>query len=118
MSYTAAENSPDQSMVISVIRPMRVVYEGESYSATSLMRNATGDQLRPSGDELSAVGARHVYRRRSPARRPARWLAQQIVQRSGRSDAVRPRQSAEAWLRANITYSETIPGAARQPGCG
>ena len=41
----------DQSMIMSVIRPMRVLYEGETYTATSMVSNATADQLRQAGTE-------------------------------------------------------------------
>lgn len=109
LSYTAAENSPDQSMVISVIRPMRVVYEGESYSATSLMSNATGDQLRQAGTNYPQW-VRDTYTSYIPsATARTLQLAQQIVNEAGAVTPYDRAKALEAWLRANITYSETIP---------
>lgn len=109
LSYTAAENSPNQSMVISVIRPMRVLYEGENYTATSLMSNATADQLRQAGTNYPQW-VRDTYGSYIPsATARTLQLAQQIVNDAGAVTPYDRAKAVEAWLRANITYSESIP---------
>lgn len=109
LSYTAPENAPDQSMVISVIRPMRVVYEGESYSATSLMNNADANQLRQAGTNYPQW-VRDTYGSYIPsATARTLQLAQQIVNDAGAVTPYDRAKAIETWLRANITYSEAIP---------
>ncbi|MBE2271233.1 MAG: transglutaminase domain-containing protein [Anaerolinea sp.] len=109
LSYTAPENSPDQSMVISVIRPMRVMYQGETYTATSLMSNASADQLRQAGTNYPSW-VTETYNSYIPSvTGRTLQLAQQIVNEAGAVTPYDRAKAIELWLRSNIYYSETIP---------
>lgn len=100
---------PGEAMSVSVIRPMRVIARGDSYTATSQMSDATSEQLR-------AVGAaypphiRDLYMSPAPsmtARTAA--LAQQIVTEANAATPYDQAKAIERWLRANIVYDELIP---------
>lgn len=101
--------APDQSMIISVVRPMRVLYEGDTYTATSLMSNATADQLRQAGTEYPQW-VRDTYSPYFPSV-SARTiqLARQIVSDAGATTPYDQAKAIETWLRANIEYNEIIP---------
>lgn len=101
--------APDDSMNISVIRPMRVLYEGDTYTTTSMMSNATADQLRQAGTNypqwvldtystyIPSVTSRTIQ------------LGQQIVAEAGATTPYDRAKAIETWLRANIEYNEVIP---------
>lgn len=99
----------DQSMIMSVIRPMRVLYEGESYTATSLVSNATADQLRQAGTEYPQW-VRDTYSAYFPSVSGRTiQLAQQIVTDAGATTPYDQAKAIETWLRTNIAYNEVIP---------
>ncbi len=109
LAYTAPEGDPSRSMNISVIRPTRVLRRGETYTATSLMSVATADQLRAASNRYPEwVRQLYFYVPASITPR-TRELAQQIVDEAGAVTAYDKAKAIEAYLRANITYSETIP---------
>lgn len=99
----------DQSMIISVIRPMRVLYEGETYTATSMVSNATADQLRQAGTEYPQW-VRDTYSPYFPSVSGRTiQLAQQIVTEAGAITPYDQVKAIETWLRTNISYNEVIP---------
>jgi transglutaminase-like putative cysteine protease len=100
---------PDQSMAVSVIRPYQVVYEGESYNVTSLMTNATADQLRAAGTNYPqwVTDTYHGYIPSATSR--TIQLANQIVRDSGAQTPYDTAKAVETWLRRNIRYNESIP---------
>jgi transglutaminase-like putative cysteine protease len=98
----------DQSMIISVIRPMRVLYEGEDYTATSMMSNATADQLRRAGTDYPQW-VRDTYSPYFPSVSGRTiQLGQQIVAEAGATTRYDQAKAVETWLRANIAYNEVI----------
>lgn len=101
--------APDQSMIISVIRPMRVLYEGDSYTATSLMSSATADHLRAAGTEYPQW-VRDTYSSYFPSvTQRTIDLARQIVSQAGAVTPYDQAKAIETWLRTNIEYNEIIP---------
>ena len=96
------------SMAISVIRPLRVLYEGESYTVTSLMSNATAEQLLAAGIDYPAW-VTTTYNGYIPSMTDRTvQLARELVTTA---NAVTPYDQArviESWLRANITYLSLI----------
>lgn len=104
----------DQSMIMSVIRPMRVLYEGETYTATSMMSNATADQLRQAGTDYPQW-VRDTYSPYFPSVSGRTiQLARQIVEDAGATTPYDQAKAIETWLRTNISYNEVIP----QPPAG
>lgn len=99
----------DRSMVVSVIRPLRVLREGDAYSAISSISIASGDQLRGAGtaypDWVSTTYSSFI----PSATGRTLQLARQIVTDAGAQTPYDQARAIEAWLRANITYNETIP---------
>jgi transglutaminase-like putative cysteine protease len=96
-------------MNVSVIRPLRVLYRGDSYTATSLMSDATVDQLRtaPTTYEQEIID---IYLPVPPGITPrTRALADQIVAETGAATAYDRAKAIERWLRTNIVYNEVIP---------
>jgi transglutaminase-like putative cysteine protease len=100
---------PGEAMSVSVIRPMRVIAEGDSYTATSLMSEATAAQLQAAGANYPQH-IRDLYLSPAPsmtARTAA--LARDIVTQAGAVTPYDQAKALEIWLRANITYDELIP---------
>ncbi|MEP7292815.1 MAG: transglutaminaseTgpA domain-containing protein [Chloroflexota bacterium] len=98
-----------QDMLISVIRPMQVLYQGESYTATSSMSNASAAELRQASTDYPQW-VRDLYGSFMPsvtARTIA--LATQIVADAGAQTPYDKAKAIETWLRANIIYNESIP---------
>lgn len=109
LRYTPDANLVNQNMLISVIRPLHVLYRGDSYTATSLVSNATGDQLRSAGENYPAW-VRDVYNGYMPSVTGRTiQLANQIVNDAGATTPYDKAVAIESWLRANITYNELIP---------
>ena len=99
----------DQSMIISVVRPMRVLYEGDTYAATSMMSNATAEQLRLAGTDYPHW-VRDTYGAYFPSVSGRTiQLAQQIVAEAGATTPYDQAKAIESWLRTNIEYNEIIP---------
>jgi transglutaminase-like putative cysteine protease len=106
--------TPEEMMNISVIRPLKVLYQGESYTTTSLLSNATAAQLRSAGVEYPDW-IRDLYLYVSPSiTSRTRDLARTIVNNAGAFTPYDQAKALEGWLRANIVYNETIP----QPPAG
>ncbi len=114
LRYTPNANLVGQDMLISVIRPTKVLYQGDSYTATSLMSTASADELRSAGTTYPQW-VRDIYTNYIPSvtgRTIA--LANQIVADANAQTPYDKAKAIETWLRYNITYNETIP----QPPAG
>ena len=101
-------DSPDNSsMNVSVIRPLKVLRRGDSYTATSLVSSASADELRGASTSYPGwVGSANLYVGAPNAR--VFELARGIV---ASAEATNPYDSAKAierWLRRNIAYNEAI----------
>jgi transglutaminase-like putative cysteine protease len=109
LRYIKAANLVSQDMLISVIRPLKVLYRGDSYTATSLMSTADAAQLRTAGENYPQW-VRDIYGSYMPSV-TARTiqLATQIVADAHATTPYDKAKAIESWLRANITYNETIP---------
>ncbi len=114
LRYTPDANLVGQDMLVSVIRPTKVLYRGDSYTATSLMSAASADQLR-TASTVYPQWVRDIYTDYIPSvtgRTIA--LASQIVTEANAQTPYDKAKAIETWLRQNITYNETIP----QPPAG
>lgn len=102
--------SPNRAgMNVSVIRPLKVLYRGDSYSVTSLLSDATATQLRAAPAVYSEWISR-LYLQVSPSiSANTRLLAQQIVDAASATTPYDRAKAIEGWLRANILYNELIP---------
>ncbi|MCY4018732.1 MAG: transglutaminaseTgpA domain-containing protein [Chloroflexi bacterium] len=99
------ENS---SMNVSVVRPLRVMKRGESYTATSLLSVATAHELRGAGRNYPDwVSGANLYVGQPNAR--ILNLSQQIVDEAGADNPYDKAKAIESWLRENIAYNESIP---------
>jgi len=96
-------------MNISVIRPLKVLERGDTYTVTSLLSNATAGQLRAAGTTYPAWLSQ-LYLQVSPSitNRTAE-LARIIVNEAGATNPYDRAKAIETWLRINILYNETIP---------
>jgi hypothetical protein len=100
--------------MVSVIRPYRVLLRGDIYTATSLVVDATADDLRAASlDYPREITDLHLAVPSSVTGRTLA-LATQIVNDAGAMTAYDQSKAIERWLRQNITYNETIP----QPPAG
>ena len=100
---------PLNSMAVSVIRPLRVLYEGDTYTVTSLMTNASAEQLRAAGTDYPDW-IRNTYHGYIPSMTDRTvQLARELVTQAGATTPYDQARVIEAWLRANITYNELIP---------
>ncbi len=109
LRYVPDANLAAQDMVVSVIRPLQVLYRGDSYTATSLMSNATADQLRQAGTNYPqwVLDGYNSFIPSVTARTIA--LANQIVTQANAQTPYDKAKAIETWLRTNITYNESIP---------
>ncbi len=99
----------DQNMTIYAIRPQKVLDVGSSYLVTSLMSNANAPQLQSAGINYPRwIIDTQLYIPPSITGRTLE-LAQQIVQEANATTPYDRVRAIEQWLRANITYNETIP---------
>ena len=99
------ENS---SMNVSVVRPLRVMKRGETYTATSLLSVATAHELRGAGANYPDwVSGANLYVGQPNAR--ILNLSRQIVEDAGADNPYDRAKAIETWLRANIAYNESIP---------
>jgi transglutaminase-like putative cysteine protease len=102
-------DSDTKVMNVSVIRPMKVLYRGESYTATSLLSTATADQLRATSTDYPRwVRDLYLPLSMSVTTRTVN-LSNQIIAQAGATTAYDKAKAIEGWLRANIVYNETIP---------
>lgn len=98
-----------ESMNISVIRPLQVLKQTDTYTVTSLMTDATASQLRASIASYPDWLLRLYLELPPSMSENTRRLAQQII---ADAKAVTPYDKAkavESWLRTNIAYNEAIP---------
>lgn len=109
LRYISDPASGSQDMLVSVIRPLTVLYHGDSYTATSSMSNATAEQLRQAGTDYPQW-VRDIYGSYMPSvtgRTIA--LANEIVTEAGAQTPYDRAKAIETWLRSNIVYNESIP---------
>lgn len=101
------------SMNVSVIRPLRLLRRGETYSVSSLISKATAHELRrTTADYPEWVSGPNLY---IGVRNPRVMnLALQIVNQAGASHPYDRAKAIERWLRDNIAYNESI--SAPPPG--
>ncbi len=106
--------TPDNAMLVSVIRPAQVIDRGESYSAASLISTASAAELRAAGTNYPQY-IRDLYPPQiASASARTLELARQIVAQAGAATPYDQAKAIETWLRANIFYDERIP----QPPAG
>ncbi|MEQ8673095.1 MAG: transglutaminaseTgpA domain-containing protein [Aggregatilineales bacterium] len=109
LRYTAPEGDPARAMNISVIRPTQVLRRGDDYTALSSMSIATAFDLRAASVNYPAwLNPTYFYVSPSVSER-TRDLARQIIIESGAVNPYDQAKAIESWLRANITYNESIP---------
>lgn len=109
LRYTAPEGDPARAMNISVIRPTQVLRRGDEYTALSSMSTASAFELRAASRDYPAwLSPTYFYVSPSITER-TRQLTQQIVAESGATNPYDQAKAIESWLRANITYNESIP---------
>jgi transglutaminase-like putative cysteine protease len=102
--------SPNRtSMNVSVIRPVRVLERGDSYSATSLMTNASAAQLGAANVDYPAWLRDQYLQIPGSVTTRTLQLAQAIVQEVGAVTPYDKAKAIESWLRSNIVYNESIP---------
>ena len=98
----------NNSMNISVLRPLKVLKPGESYRASSLRSTASADDLRAAGTAYPEwVKSPNLYIGQHSSRIAA--LTEQIIRSAAASTPYDQAKAVERWLRANITYNESIP---------
>lgn len=109
LRYIPDANLVGDDMLVSVIRPMQVLYQGDTYQATSLMTSATADQLRTAGENYPQW-VRDLYGSFVPSVTGRTiQLASEIVAQANAQTPYDKAKAIETWLRANILYNETIP---------
>ena len=95
------------AMNASVIRPLQVMRQGETYAATSQISIATADELRRAGTNYPEwVSSASLYVGLPSAR--VLELAQQIVAEAAADAPYDRARAIESWLRKNIRYNESI----------
>ncbi|GAB4525462.1 MAG: hypothetical protein OHK0046_41360 [Anaerolineae bacterium] len=109
LAYTAPEGDPGRFMNISVVRPTELIERGEEYGAASLMSVATAGELRTASTNYPQW-VRDIYLYVSPSVTDrTKQLAQQIIEEAQATNPYDQAKAIESYLRANITYNETIP---------
>ena len=95
------------SMNVSVIRPLKLLRAGDSYTVNSLVSTATADELRRASANYPAwVSGPNLY---VGIRNPRVLnLALQIVNEAGAAHPYDRARAIERWLRQNIAYNESI----------
>lgn len=97
-------------MDVSVIRPLEVLRTSDVYTATSSLVAADAPALRAAGTDYPLwVLAQYLQVGTSVTQR-TRDLAVQIAAEAGAATPYDQAKAIERWLRANITYAETISG--------
>ncbi|MCY3834435.1 MAG: hypothetical protein OXG85_15595 [Chloroflexi bacterium] len=97
----------NRSMNVSVIRPLKLMRPGESYTVSSLISTATAPELRrTSSDYPGWVSGPNLY---VGVRNPRiHNLALEIVNEAAAVHPYDRAKAIEGWLRKNIAYNETI----------
>ncbi len=97
----------NSAMNVSVIRPLQVIRQGETYEVSSQISLATAEELRRAGTNYPAwVSSPSLYVGLPNAR--VLELAQQIVDQAAADNAYDRARAIESWLRSNIRYNEKI----------
>lgn len=97
----------NSAMNVSVIRPLQVMRQGETYAATSQISIATADELRRAGTDYPEwVSSASLYVGLPNPR--VLELAQQIVADADANTPFDRARAIESWLRKNIRYNESI----------
>jgi transglutaminase-like putative cysteine protease len=99
----------DTVMNVSVVRPTRVLYAGDSYSATSAISIASADQLRATSTTYPLWVSELYLNVSGSVTQRTRDLAVQIVTDAGATTPYDRAKAIERWLRANMLYNEIIP---------
>ncbi len=109
LKYVPDPGTGAQDMLVSVIRPAQVLYSGDSYTATSLMDNATAAQLRAASTDYPQY-IKDIYGSYVPSVTGRTIeLASEIVQRANAQTPYDKAKAIETWLRSNMVYNESIP---------
>ncbi len=97
----------NRSMNVSVIRPLKLLRKGETYTVRSLISTATAHELRRSSADYPVwVSGPNLY---VGVRNPRVLnLALQIVNEAQASHPYDRAKAIEGWLRENIAYNESI----------
>jgi hypothetical protein len=99
------ENSP---MNVSVVRPLRALEPGMSFTSVGLVSTATADQLRSAGTNYPQwVTNPNTFSGTISPR--VIEFGRVIVANAGATNPYDQAKAIETWLRQNITYNETIP---------
>ncbi len=97
----------NDSMNVSVLRPLKVLKRGESYMVDSLLSVVSADELRSaSRDYPEWVSGANLYIGLPSA--PILQLTQQIINDAGADNPYDQAKAIERWLRRNIAYNESI----------
>jgi transglutaminase-like putative cysteine protease len=105
LDETLGDNSP---VNISVVRPLRVLETGMSYTVTSLLSVASADELRNAGTNYPQwVSNPNAMIGLSLSPRVMQ-LARDIVTNAGATTPYDQTKAIEQWLRTNMFYNETI----------
>ncbi len=109
LKYVPDANPGVQDMLISVIRPMQVLYRGDTYTATSLMSSASATQLEQAGEDYPQW-VKDTYGSYVPSVTGRTIeLANEIVTQANAQTPYDKAKAIETWLRMNIAYNESIP---------
>ncbi|MCY3796673.1 MAG: DUF3488 and transglutaminase-like domain-containing protein [Chloroflexi bacterium] len=102
-----SDKPANTSMNVSVIRPLKLLRKGETYTVRSLVSTATAQDLRrSSADYPEWVSGPNLY---VGVRNPRVLnLALQIVNEAEASHPYDRAKAIESWLRENIAYNESI----------
>ena len=102
-----SDKPANTSMNVSVIRPLKLLRRGDTYSASSLISTATATELRrTSSNYPDWVSGPNLYVGIPNPR--VMNLALQIVNEAGAAHPYDRAKAIERWLRANIAYNESI----------
>lgn len=107
MSYV---DENQRLMDVSVIRPLEVLRSGDVYSIQSSISVADAPSLRTAGSVYPQWIAQNYLQVGSSVTQRTRDLAFQIVSDANATTPYDQAKAIERWLRANITYDETIAG--------
>ncbi len=109
LMYITNAQGERQSMNISVIRPLQVLKQSDSYTVTSLMTDASATQLRAASASYPDWLIKLYLEIPPSISDNTRRLAQQIVTDAKATTPYDKAKAVESWLRTNIAYNEAIP---------
>lgn len=108
LKYTPDDESR-AGMNVSVIRPLHVLNNGDQYTVTSLLSDASASQLRAAPTSYPDWLLKLYLQVPPSITDRTRTLAQQIISDAAAVTPYDKAKAIETWLRSNILYSETIP---------